>query len=379
MTQARIILKKATPLQSSIVGQIIDGSITIDSLGEYQSMLKIFPDNPYLHRGLADLLVRRRSFAAAADYYEKTARLFIRSGMVLQAVVARMLQWQIANPDLKSIKHFYHALLENNPRTTPLQMFFARLSFHELTAIITRLERFVLPAGKVVKKLGDIESNLYMVVSGSLIRRTYPSSNQVAADAQFVETPEWEVIGDVFPLEAEHLSQSYTETTTRVELAKLTRKNLIDICAQYPSVQPALAGLFENIANQNARQQTKRITQRHAIPVRVQLTVLHAQDRLPRYAASGVARDLSIGGACILLDKPVKADVSHGMIGKEARIAMSLPDEAMALNIRGQVVWSRTLVSAGKSMHAVGIQFHPIPPNLSGLLLVFANHLHHAA
>jgi CRP-like cAMP-binding protein len=372
-------LNEAAHLQSSIVSQIIDGSISIDSIGEYQSMLKIFPDNPYLHRALADLLVRRRSFAAAADYYDKTAALFIQSGMVLQAVVAKKLQWQIVNPDLQAIKQFYHALLEKNPRTTPLRMFFAGLSFHELTALITRLERFILPAGKVVKKFGDVEANLYMVVSGSLIRRTYPSSNQFAPKEQLVETPELEVFGDIFPLDAEHLSQSYTETTSRVELAKLTREGLIGICAQYPSMTPALKELFESLTRMAVNHQVKRRMRRHPIPVRIRLEILHVQDRMPRFTASGFARDLSIGGACILLDDPVDPGLARDMIDKEVSIVMSLPNEAMALNIRGNVIWSRNLVSDGEAAHALGIQFQPMPPNLSGLLLVFADNLYHAS
>ncbi len=372
-------MNEAAHLQSSIVSQIIDGSITIDSIGEYQSMLKIFPDNPYLHRALADLLVRRRSFAAAADYYDKTAKLFTLAGMVLQAVVAKMLQWQISNPNLPVIKHFYHDLLENNPRTTPLRMFFAGLSFHELTAIVTRLERFVLPAGKVVKKFGDVESNLYMVVSGSLIRRTYPSTNQFAPKEQLVETPELEVFGELFPLDKEHLSQSYTETTSRVELAKLTRESIIAICAQYPSMEPAFRELFASLSRMAVNHHVKRRMRRHPIPVRIQLEILHVQDRMPRFSASGFARDLSIGGACILLDEPVEAGLAQAMIDKEVSIVMSLPSDAMSLNIRGKVIWSRNLVSDGEAAHALGIQFLPMPPNMSGLLLVFADNLYHAS
>ncbi len=375
----RATLNDATHLQSSIVSQIIDGSITIDSIGEYQSMLKIFPDNPYLHRALADLLTRRRSFVAAAEYYDKTAGLFIQSGMVLQAMVAKMLQWQIAKPDLKAIKRFYHHLLEQNPRTTPLSMFFAALSFHELTAIITRLERFVLPAGKVVKKFGDSEANLYMIVSGNLIRRTYPSSNQFAPKEQLIETPEIEVFGEIYPLDTEQLSQSYTESTSRVELAKLTRESLVAICSDYPSVATALEELFANLAQTATAHQIKRRMRRHPIPVRIKLEVLHVHDRMPRFAGSGYVRDLSIGGACILLDDVVDDRLAHHMVDKEARIAMSLPNEAMALNVRGHVIWSRELVSEGQATHALGIQFQPMPPNLSGLLLVFADNLYHAS
>ena len=118
---------------------------------------------------------------------------------------------------------------------------------------------------------------------------------------------------------------------------------------------------------------------RHPIPVRVRLDIMHVRDRMPRFSAAGFARDLSIGGACILLDDAVEASVARDMIDKEARIVMRLSSDAMALHIRGAVIWSRQLENDGEAAHALGIQFKPMPPNLSGLLLVFADNLYHAS
>ena len=44
--------------QISIAKHIINGSITIDSVQEFQGVLQIFPNDPALHRAYADLLVR---------------------------------------------------------------------------------------------------------------------------------------------------------------------------------------------------------------------------------------------------------------------------------------------------------------------------------
>ena len=366
--------------QSSIVKQIIDGSITIDSIGEFQSMLKIFPANPHLHRALADLLVKRKSSSTAAEYYKKAARLFVESGYVLQAVVAKMLQWQIAKPSFKSIKTFYHSLIENNPRSTPLNMFFAGLSFREFIVLVTRLERIVLPAGKMVKKFGDPENTLFMVVSGRLHRRTYPSVRSNEDQNPVIESIEEEIFGDVCPLDKERYSQSYTETATRVELAKIGRESLLEISKEFPSVGTALRELFQNhrkLAPAPAPF-VERKARRHVIPVPVSLKLLEDDGITPIADLYGFTRDLSIGGACLVLEESSHIPPPPLLIGKMVNIMMSPPNDAMVLNIKGSIVWSQTISNDGRNSQAIGIEFNSMPPHLSGLLLVFADNLHHA-
>ena len=51
--------------QISVAKHIIDGSITIDSVKEFQGMLQLFPNDPALHRAYGDLLVRKQLTEAA--------------------------------------------------------------------------------------------------------------------------------------------------------------------------------------------------------------------------------------------------------------------------------------------------------------------------
>jgi len=46
--------------QNSIISRIIDGSITIDSVAEFENLLKAVPNDPDLHRIFADLLKKER-------------------------------------------------------------------------------------------------------------------------------------------------------------------------------------------------------------------------------------------------------------------------------------------------------------------------------
>ena len=72
----------------SIARHIIDGTITIDSVSEFESMLHIFPDNAALHAAFADLLVKKKMSDAAAKSYSRAADLYIRSEMMLPAILA---------------------------------------------------------------------------------------------------------------------------------------------------------------------------------------------------------------------------------------------------------------------------------------------------
>ena len=83
---------------SSIVKRIIDGSLIIDSAGEFENLLKVFPNDPGLSRAFADFLARQKSFDAAADAYRTAAKLFLEVGMGLQAIVSNILEWRIVRP-----------------------------------------------------------------------------------------------------------------------------------------------------------------------------------------------------------------------------------------------------------------------------------------
>jgi len=50
-------MKNQVSKHISIAKHIVDGSLTIDSVKELRNILRIFPNDPALHRVYADLLV----------------------------------------------------------------------------------------------------------------------------------------------------------------------------------------------------------------------------------------------------------------------------------------------------------------------------------
>ncbi len=81
--------------QNSIVKRIIEGSVTLDSVEDFKNIIEIFPDDPGVYRAYGDFLVQVRSFDAATIAYRKACQLFVDLGMMLQAVVAKILEWRI--------------------------------------------------------------------------------------------------------------------------------------------------------------------------------------------------------------------------------------------------------------------------------------------
>ena len=135
----------------SIARHIIDGSISIDSVSEFKNMLKIFPDNPALHSAFADLLAQKNLMQEAANFYGKAAGLYIGSGMLLPALLNKIMEWRVIKPTHQQARPFYDILKEADFEFTPLQVFFKSLSYPEIVAVTNRMARVRLPAGQMAQ------------------------------------------------------------------------------------------------------------------------------------------------------------------------------------------------------------------------------------
>jgi Tfp pilus assembly protein PilF len=85
-----MLMKRNISQNISIAKQIVDGSISLQSSEEFKSILRIFPNDPALHRVFADYLVSRNKIEEAMASYRKAATLNIESGMMLQAIKIRI-------------------------------------------------------------------------------------------------------------------------------------------------------------------------------------------------------------------------------------------------------------------------------------------------
>jgi len=361
----------------SIARHIVDGSLTIDSAKEFRSILRIFPNDPALHRVYADLLARKKSARAAMASYRKSATLFIESGMMLQAIVCKILEWRLEPPTRQKAQRFYQALNGGEYHETPLNVFINSLSFSEFAAIINRFKRVRLAAGKTIKKIGDQEKFLYFIAAGNLQATTlHPlAKGQEQPEKSKTHLTENDFFGDIYPFDLDNLSQSYFETTTVAELIKISRTALKRICKKFPNIELGIIDLLKarSLGDDEAILRKVRQTDRHLLPIKIDMQIYPGKSGDHPIVLDGYTRDVSIGGMCIVIDAEYAHVPSMYQDIKNSRIQISMASEAMTISVSGKIVWSKDVEFEGRKSVALGIRYQDMTPKLSGLLVVFAD------
>ena len=347
--------------QNSLVGRIINGSVTIDSITKFEDLLKVFPNDPRLHRAYADLLKKKKSLYAAVDAYGRAAKLFIASGMTLQAIVSKILEWGINKPSQQDGQAFYSALREGRHKDGAVQRFFTGMTFPEMIAFIIELMPRNFPAGSMVKKFGDEVNTLYFVVSGALEETDYHRL-ETGGRIQKKSTKDLvanDFFGEIYPFEEENVSQSDIKTITHVELAKISKSSLMNVCRKNPNVKLLVGNLNKRRSEFVEKEFTRTVrkTARHRLPTQVNLKIFQDEPGKVPLDVGGFTEDMSLGGARVVLGAKYETGPADNLTGKNVKIKIYLATASDRLSILGTIVWSKEVYLEGKTTAEVGIQF----------------------
>jgi PilZ domain/Cyclic nucleotide-binding domain len=357
--------------QHSVVNRIIDGSITIDSIEEFENLIKAFPNDPQLHRVFADRLAKEKSLNAA-DEYKTSARLYIETGMPFQAVASKILEWRIAKPSREDGLAFHEALSNCNPLDAPAQKFFTHLAYEEMVALLTKLIPYSCPADTTVKKFGDEERELCFVVSGSLEETLYHRLENEEKVQKKLRTNlvEGDTFGEIYPLADEKLSLSDIKSITQAELLKISKINLLSLCTEHSNLDLLIRNLYKSRFDSDKEEfsKTVRRTTRHQLPMQVNLKIFQSETGKTPLNLSGFTDDISLGGTCVILGAKYQTGHLDNLTGLNVKIQMSLPIESIKLNILGNIVWSKEVSVEGKKAAIIGIQFKEMSDNDRELL-----------
>jgi CRP-like cAMP-binding protein len=363
--------------QISVARHIVDGSITIDSVKEFQGMLQIFPNDPALHRAYADLLVRKQLSGAAVQSYQQAAELYAAAGLLLQAVVCQVLKWQIHPPTDAESQKFWGSLRRSKYHEIPANIFLACLSHSELFTVMNAMELVRLPTGKTINKIGDEENALYFIVAGNIKATTYEplEKNDFDHRKSTVYLAENDFFGHIYPLNESKLSNSHIESITQTELARISRDKLMQICRRHTPIELGIIDLFK-VRSNKAEVEVRRAVRkadRHKLPVKMNLKIWPGTAGYYGLILDGKSRDISVDGMCIVLDAKYANVPSVYKSIKNAKIEISMPSEAMTVNVLGSIVWSNEVYQEEQRSLALGIRFEEMSPQMSGMLVVFAN------
>ncbi len=208
----------------SIADQLIDGKMKISSAEEFESILELFPGDPALQRLTAYMLAKKKRPNAAAESYSKASDMFIDSGMMIQAIFSKSVQWRIKPPSrLDEVRDFVEKLQHKKFPDLPATTFFSMLTPPALLAILQCFVVEKFPKGKMIKTHGSEEECIFFVVSGTL-EETIFHSVEIEGKTLYQKTKttlyENDFCGKIYPFEREHYSYSYVETGPEKSIEK---------------------------------------------------------------------------------------------------------------------------------------------------------------
>ena len=353
-----------TDKKSKIANRIIDGSITVDSVADFNNLLKTFPNDPWLHKFYANLLKRKKSFYAAADAYGIAADLFIESDMPLQALTSKFFEWRILDPLNHEDQAFCASLRKCRAQKRGVQSFIISMTYPELMAFMGNLIIRHFPAGSMLKRFGDEESDLYFVVYGALEKTVYHRLEKGGkVNKKSTKTlVENNFFGEIYPFEDEKVSRSDIETITRVEFAMIPKSRLMAICREYPNVKILVDGLYKSrsVSVEEKFSSIIRNTVRHQLPTRVNIKIFSNEQGKAPLNFGGFTENISLGGASVVLGVNYDTDYLGNLVGKKVQIQIYLPIAFVNLSISGTSVWSKEISIEGKKSKMLGVQFEKL-------------------
>ena len=369
-------------LQNKIVDPNTYDLKTIDTLADCEKLLKRFPDDPVLQRAAAELMKKENLPDEAAVSYSKAASLFLKSGDLLPAIAAVINSWRLKLPSYQEAKLFLSAMRDPSFPDTPLKAFFKNLSNPEVFAVVKSLENIELPAQQLIQKVNDTQDTLYFIVSGSVKEVCYQpvQVNQETVYKQSIANLfADDSLGDLYPLKEEKVCGTYVETITPVELLKISKAALVQICKKYPNIEAGVQAInvFRSESKKEDLLKKNRKGLRHQLKKKLTIEIYpHSSDNFP-IILEGYSTDISIGGTCVVLDSKdvsvTKSVASFAKTIKNSRVKISFPTEGLELRVTGKIAWTKEVVFPMEKTLALGIQFQDLSPKLRGMLFVFAD------
>lgn len=347
------------PDQASIIVQILDDQIDIDSVEEFEHLLEVFPEDPDLYRKFADLLAERKLKEAALVAYNKAATLYLDAGMVLQSIVAKLLAWSIVKPSHGEGRNFHAMVRRKGGGDVPSQVLFSQLNYEEMVALMLRLTRVRLSPGETVYDTGQESTAIYFIVSGELAE-TLPQMED-AEPSSALALAQNDIFGDIFPLEEESFCRTRAAATTAVELIKISKPVLKAICYRYPRIRELLERLSRIHTPQGSDRawQTVRRSSRYCLPADVKLE-FSPEDTDKKWVIYGTTRDLSTGGICVALNHDTASPDLDPLLKEKTALTILEGNRTVIDGLTGKVAWRKTVGRSTPPTHIVGIVFDPM-------------------
>jgi hypothetical protein len=372
-------------MSKAILEHFLEDPTVSGSVEAFGSIINEFPKDPELLKLFADFLSAKGKGQSAAQHYSMASEIFLGTGRLLHAVVAKMLEWRIDKPSRKTLLRFLSAVGVHPHDESPVNRFLQSLWPAELKALFLQFSCNRFPSGKTIRNIGEPETHLWFVLAGEL-EESYDQQigNKPKFDDQRLQQRpsrllrQNHVFGDVFPFTEACISQSVIETTTGAEVLAIPRPRLIHVCRKFPKVELGILKLLQicsEIGTDSPSSKARR-GERYAMQVNMTVEIHPAGVPGPAVVLYGSARDLSTSGVSFIPETngagpPAKrASLVNDL--DRPRVRVTISSEALSMSIPGQIVRTRELMVNGSRTLSLGIQFDEVSPRVRGAFLAFA-------
>lgn len=361
----------------TLKNQITDSALRIDSDETFEKLIQTLPKNPDIFRGLGDELVKQEKKQFALVAYNRAADLYIKSTMTLQAIVSKILEWSILKPSHAEGRVFHSFLQTQEVKNSPLQSFFAGLSYSELVSVMLRLVRIHAKKGSYITRSGDAGNAIYFIVSGHLEESTFGESVPEFTNTFIPATPlaQNDMFGDIFPLEKETFHCCYVRAVSDVELVKISKPVLKAVCYRHPRVRKLIENISRDSHIPGTKRQWKRERKsvRYNLPANVALSLLSEDNPSHNHTMSGVTKDLCKDGASISLRTDNGSVHQKSLLETDVKLEIETRNRSNPVNASGKIVWYKAFSSSHSSSAMIGIQFQEMDKkNLNTLNTFFS-------
>ncbi|BBO79253.1 hypothetical protein DSCW_66700 [Desulfosarcina widdelii] len=344
---------------NSVIQLILNDQIDIESAAEFETLLEVFPKDPDLYRKFGDLLSAKKQSEEALLAYNKASALYLEAGMVLQSIVAKILEWSIVKPSHREGREYHAAIRNKGGGDVPAQLLFSQLTYEETVSLMLRLVRIRLAPGETVYDVGQESTGIYFIVSGGLTE-TLPQKQEGTPPATTL-LAENDIFGDIFPLEEKSFCRACVTAVTDVELVKISKPTLKATCYRYPRVREMIERLSRMRVRQGGDRQWKTVrrSSRYCLPADVRLT-FSTNGNGDRQTIQGTARDLSTGGMCVALSGDAAGTDPDSLLRQKVAMTILEGNRTAIDQLTGIVAWRKKVGSSTHPTHIVGIIFDPM-------------------
>lgn len=361
--------------QDSLTPGILDGSITINDLDAIKNIIDDEPDNVDLIATFADLLLQKRITELAWQNYKIASSLYLKNGHLLKSMMMSRAQWQIKRPSKAEIYHYFSKIADSEIKQTKFYDFIKEISTAEKFAFLCRLRRENLPAKTIIKKVGEIENNLWFVLSGELRESFYELINTRNSQPWLPNRKinEEDFFGKIYPFNEQHKSTSYVETLTRVQTVVISKNCLRLLCLRHSNIEKSLIGLCGIRKNESIPKDIKlRRSYRYPVNVEMKIFIDSQLNGSGHIYLAGYSKDISIHGVGFVVDrcsKETKNEI-YKILEKKVKISVIVIfyNQKIGITIPGSIVRLQESVENGSKKIVLGIEFIDLPPNIQGLI-----------